>query len=101
MLKKNSVNLEKDAIDENIFYISFNYISLSDFNIKIFFNACENVPESLIGKEDDLGVKNKNGLNGEKDKDCDMDILKEDLKTVKENDLIDINIDESEKKNFK
>ena len=85
--------MEKDSINENLFYISFNYISLSDFNVKIFFNACENVPENLI--KDTKNSKNTNS------NDKDIEILKEDLKT-KENDLIDINIDENEsKKNFK
>jgi hypothetical protein len=84
MIKKNSIHLEKDAINENIFYISFNYISLSDFNINIYFNACENNPENLIKEE---SKKNTN--------------VKENL-IEKENDFIDININETDiKKNFK
>jgi len=93
MLKKNSIQLEKDAINENIFYISFNYMSLSNFNIKIFFNACENTPENLI-KQDSC---KKSNTKSEKE----IDDLKEDLKS-KENNLIDINIDESQSnKDFK
>lgn len=91
MLKKNTVLLEKDAINDNIYYLSFNYMSLSKFNIKIFFNACENIPE-----KEEAGRKNSNHKN-----ENEIDILKEDLK-AKNHDLIDININESDsKKNFK
>ena len=42
MLKKNDITLERDSIQENIYYISFTYTSLYNFNLHIFFNSTEN-----------------------------------------------------------
>jgi hypothetical protein len=90
MLKKNSIHLERDAINENIFYISFNYFSLSNFNIKIFFNACENNSQNSIKEESKKNTsQNSNNNNNNNYQN-------------NENDLIDININEIEiRKNFK
>ena len=41
MIKNNQISLEKDAYERNIFYVTFNYISLSSFDVEIFFNAEE------------------------------------------------------------
>lgn len=96
MLKKNTVQLEKDAINDNIFYISFNYMSLSKFNVKIFFNACENSPEKKNEKNDLKDLKDL------KEKDFDeKENINKDNKDYNY-DLIDININEADsKKNFK
>ena len=53
MLKKNSLKIERDAILENIYYISFDYLSLNNFNVRIFFNACEKNNFIKIQEKDD------------------------------------------------
>ena len=46
MLSKNDITLERDSIQENIYYISFTYTSLYNFNLHIFFNSTENFEQS-------------------------------------------------------
>lgn len=58
MLKKNDIALERDSLQENIYYISFTYTSLYNFNLHIFFNACENKSEL----ENEHNVKYKPNL---------------------------------------
>jgi len=53
MLKKNSLRLEKDAFDDNTYYIIFDFISTAKFNIRIFFNACENNTTSKAKKSEE------------------------------------------------
>lgn len=42
LLKRNTIKLEKDAMKQNIYYIGFNYTSLVNFNVNIYFNASQN-----------------------------------------------------------
>ena len=39
LLKRNTLALERDAINRNIYYIKFNYDALVDFTVNIYFNA--------------------------------------------------------------
>jgi len=64
MIKKNSLKIEKDAYDDNIYYITFDYISTSKFNVRIFFNACEN-NRTNKNIEDESSKNNNNKDNNE------------------------------------
>jgi len=46
LLKRNTLKLERDAIQQNIFYIQFEYDSLLDFNVNVYFNALK-IPNSI------------------------------------------------------
>ncbi len=70
-MKKNSFKIEKDAIDDNIYYINFDYISTEKFNVRIFFNACENNPQNK-------NVENEENENNEK-LNRQIDYLKDEL----------------------
>lgn len=53
MIKKTSLSLEKDSVDENKLYIKFIYSSLVDFNCYINFNVSRNTSKSLASKKDE------------------------------------------------
>lgn len=53
MIKRTDVKLEKDSIGKFIYYISFKYTSLYNFDVKIYFNATENF-DSKNKNEDDF-----------------------------------------------
>lgn len=38
-LKRNTLNLERDAINRNTYFIQFSYDALLDFNMNIYFNS--------------------------------------------------------------
>ena len=39
MINNGSIKLEKDSLKPNIFYITFKYISLIDFELNVYLNA--------------------------------------------------------------
>ena len=39
MINNSSIKLEKDALNPKIFYITFKYISLINFELNIYLNA--------------------------------------------------------------
>ena len=51
MIKRTDIKLEKDSIGKFIYYISFKYTSLYNFDVKIYFNATENFDKK---NEDDF-----------------------------------------------
>ncbi len=51
MIKRTNIKLEKDSIGKFIYYISFKYTSLYNFDVKIYFNATENFDKK---NEDDF-----------------------------------------------
>lgn len=73
MLKKDSFKIERDALNENIYYLSFDYISMNKINLKIFFNCCENTSQNKIN-EDENNKDKKINKNSEQ-----VQMLKDDL----------------------
>ncbi len=59
MLKKNTLKIERDGLDENIYYFSFDYISNIKFNVKIFFNACENNTNNKLNSDEEIKQTDK------------------------------------------
>lgn len=79
-MKKNSLKLEKDANDESIYYVTFDYISTANFNIRIFFNGCENnTTNKNFEEEDAKNNYNNNEDNAAKRINRQMDLLKDEL----------------------
>lgn len=79
MIKKNSLKIEKDAYDESIYYVTFDYISTEKFNIRIFFNACENNTTNKNIQEEDAKDYNHNEDNETKRLNRQVDLLKDEL----------------------
>lgn len=48
IIRKESIKLERDAYNQNIFYIQFFYDSSCDFNLNIYFNAIKDQQTSFI-----------------------------------------------------
>jgi len=86
-MKKNTFKIEKDAFNDNIYYISFDYISTEEFNVRIFFNACENnAPNKNIEYEDkDSNENNLERINRQVDYLKDELIIKEEEINKQEN----------------
>jgi hypothetical protein len=59
MIKHDNIFLERDAIERNLFYISFKYTSLYDFDVNIYFNAEEN----FNSKEEQYFIPTENFKN--------------------------------------
>lgn len=80
-MKKNSLKFEKDPYDESIYYITFDYISTAKFNIRIFFNACENnTTNKQIEEEDEKKSNDNNNEDSETKKlNKQVDLLKDEL----------------------
>jgi hypothetical protein len=75
-LKRNSLSLERDSSNRNIFYINFLYDAIVDMNINIYFNATRNLKKfnqeennsknSKIEKENSKSSKSVN-INNKSD----------------------------------
>lgn len=78
-MKKNSFKIEKDALDDKIYYISFDYISTSKFNVRIFFNACENNTSSKNTEDNEAKMIGDSDENESKRLNRQVNLLKDEL----------------------
>ena len=99
MIKHDNLFLERDSIERNVFYISFKYTSLYDFDVNIYFNAEEhfdNKEEEYFKPTENFKnyiLKANNVKSGTNEifleKECKMD-----LNYFIENKIFDINLND-------